>query len=102
MAQLMMKSDILATPLLREHIASNVEEIETILPKGSPLIVQIQRISKNLFGAHFRVRLFGRQIVFRVQDTNIFSAVVRARRGLLRQVDDVKSLSRELTRHRLR
>lgn len=102
MAQLMLNADILDTPSLRQHLATSVQEIETILPDGAPLIVHIKRVSKHLFGAHFRARLFGRQVVVRAYDANLFSAVNRARRGLLRQVDNVKGLSRDETRRRLR
>lgn len=100
MAQLMMNADILDTPSLRQHIACNVEEIETILPEGAPLIVHIKRVSKHLFGAHFRARLLGRQVVVRAYDANLFRAVNQARKSLLRQVSDVKQFSRAEARPR--
>ena len=102
MAQLMINTDVNEIPSLRKHIATQVDDIESKLPHGSPLIVQIKRISKNLFDACFRVRLLGKELIFSVQSANPFSAVSEARRGLLRQVCDVKSFSRQLARHRVR
>ncbi len=98
MAQLMLNHDIVDSPFLRQHIEENVEEIETLVPEGTPVKVQLKRISKRLFGADLRLLLFGRWIIVRTHDTDLFHAVNRARRHLLRQVDDAKGFQRD--RHR--
>lgn len=100
MAQLMMQQDIIDSPSLRLQITKNVEDIELVLPEGAPLIVHIKRVSKHLFGAHFRARLLGRQVVVRAYDQNLFHALSRARKSLLRQVDDIRQLRREEARPR--
>jgi ribosome-associated translation inhibitor RaiA len=111
MAQLTMNVDLIDDPLLREqsretirkHIEESFDEIEMLLPEDSPLILHIKKISKDLFGAHFRTRLFGRQVVVKAYDENLLSAVNRARRHLLRQVDDVRLHRRnEIRRRRTR
>lgn len=98
MAQLLMKHDIVDSPFLRRHIADNVEEIETILPEGAPLTVQIKRVSRHLFGAHLRSRLLGREVIVRAYDTDLFQALNRARRHLLQQIGDVRLERRALLR----
>ncbi len=90
MAQLTMNADIMDSPSLRQHIAENVEEIEMILPEGSPLNVHIKRVSRHLYSANLRAHLLGRELVVRAYDSNLFRALNRARRHLLRQVDDVR------------
>lgn len=100
MTQLTVTPDILETPSLREHIDQSLENIETVLPVGASLILHIKKISKHLFGAHFRVRLCGREVVVRAYDDNVFRALNRGRRGLLRQIGDVRSQHRDETRPR--
>jgi ribosome-associated translation inhibitor RaiA len=100
MAQFTIPADILEIPSLREHVDHQLEEIETILPEGTSLILHLKRVSKNLFGAHFRVRLLGRQVVITSTDDNVFRALNRGRRDLLRQISDVRHLHRDETRPR--
>lgn len=98
MAQLVLNHDILDSEFLRQHIAENVQEIETFLPRGTSVHVQLKKISKRLFGADLRLRLFGRWIIVRTHDTDLFHALNRARRHLLRQVDDAKGIRRSRIR----
>jgi ribosome-associated translation inhibitor RaiA len=98
MAQLVLNHDIMDNDFLRRQIAENVEEIETLVPRGTPVHVQLKKISKRLFGADMRLRLFGRWIIVRTHDTDLFHALNRARRHLLRQVDDAKGIRRSRIR----
>ncbi len=100
MAQLMLNPEIVDSPDLRRHIAERIEEIETVLPEGASLKVHLKRVSRHLFGARLHSRLFGREVVVRVYDANIFHALNRARRHLLRQVDDVRHEKRDRIRLR--
>jgi hypothetical protein len=100
MAQFTLTTDILDKPSLREHIDTSLADIETLLPEGTSLILHLKRVSKHLFGAHYRVRLWGRQVVVRAYDDNIFRAVNRGRRHLLRQIDDARLLHRDEVRQR--
>lgn len=90
MAQLMLNPEILDSADLRQHLAVNIEEIENVLPVGALLKIHIKRVSRHLFGAHVHSRLFGRDVMVRSYDSNLFQAINRARRQLLRQVDDVR------------
>ena len=98
MAQLHLNHDIVDSPYLRQHINDNVTEIETLVPHGTPVKLQIKRISKRLFGADFRLRLFGRWIIVRTHDGDLFHALNRARRHLLQQVDTAKGIERDRVR----
>jgi ribosome-associated translation inhibitor RaiA len=100
MAQLVMKHDIVDNPQLRQHVADNVAEIQDNLPTGAPLTVHIRRISKHLFGANVRVRMLGRDLVVRSYDTDLMLALAKARRHLLRQVDDLRHFHRAENRQR--
>jgi len=100
MAQLMMNHDIVDNPLLRRHIAEDIDEIETILPDGANLIVHVKRVSRELFAACFRSRLLGREVIVRAYDTDIFQALNRAKKNLMRQVDDVRHAKRDRARLR--
>lgn len=100
MTQLTITADILETPSLREHIDHSLEDIQTVLPEGTSLILHVKKISKHLFGAHFRVRILGRQVVVRAYDANIFRALNRGRRDVLRQIGDVRLMHRDETRPR--
>jgi ribosomal subunit interface protein len=98
MAQLVLNHNIMESEGLRQHIAENVEEIETLVPRGTPVHVHLKKISKRLFGADVRLRLFGRWIIVRTHDTDLFHALNRARRHLLRQVDEAKGIRRARVR----
>lgn len=100
MVQLTSSADILGIPSLREHIDNSLEEIETILPEGTSLILHLKRVSKHLFGAHYRVSLGGRQVVVRAYDENAFTAINRGRRNLLRHIGDARRLYRDEVRQR--
>ena len=99
MAQLNLNRNIVDSASLRKHIEENVEEIETLVPSGTQVMVQLKQISNRLFGADLRLRLFGRWIIVRTHDTDLFHALNRARRHLLRQVDDAKGMERRRVRH---
>lgn len=100
MAQLTSTADILGIPSLREHIDNSLEEIETVLPEGTPLILHLKRVSRHLFGAHYRVNLCGRQVVVRAYGESAFTAINRGRRNLLRHIGDVRHLHRDEARQR--
>lgn len=100
MAQLTMNPEIIDTPSLREHIANTVSDIETVLPDGAPLALHIKRVSNRLFGAHFRARLLGHEVVVRAYDDNLFRALNRARRGFIRRIGEVRHWQRDESRSR--
>jgi hypothetical protein len=100
MAQLVMKHDVVNQPLLRQTIAENVAEIQDNLPSGAPLTVHLRRVSKHLFGANMRVRMLGRELVVRSYDADLMQALLKARRHILRQVDELRHFRRGEERQR--
>src|SRR3712207_1427574 len=100
MAQFMIHHDVVDSPFLRGYIREIVEEFEHLLPENSPLTVHIKRTSRRLFCADIRAKLFGRPIVVSAVDTDLFLALARARRHLLRQMEDSKGLRTDRIRHR--
>lgn len=90
MLQLKLASDVHDSDLLRRHIEDNADEIESTIGDDVPLSVSVKRIAKNFFAIHLHARLFGRLFVVEEEDTNLFHAVTRARRHLLRQVTEIR------------
>jgi ribosome-associated translation inhibitor RaiA len=92
-------NSVMDSPPLRNHIEAILEELETLLPDESPLTISVKRVSKRLFGADIRARVFGRQLVVHTQDTDLLHALTRARRHLIRQIEEVRSERRYKLRH---
>lgn len=102
MVQLKVNGAIPNSPELRQHIEENLGEIEVALPKNSQLWVHVRMASKRVFAAAFRIRVLGRMLVVTAQDENVFQAINRARRQILRQLESVRSQHRNRDRSRLR
>jgi ribosome-associated translation inhibitor RaiA len=99
MAQLMLTQDFSNQPELRDHLRQNIEDLEMLLPEESPVTVRIKKISKHVFGADVRARLMGRLIVVSAQGTDVFQALSRARKHLMRQIEDIRGRKRNRLRH---
>lgn len=100
MAQLNVQHDVVDSPMLREHIEKNVADIETVLPDGTSVIVSLKRVSRTLFSADLRTKGFKRSLIVSEQDTNLFQALSRAKRLLMRQIEEVQKMERDRRRGR--
>lgn len=100
MLHLKLASDVHDSDLLRTHIESNAEEIQAVIGDEIPLSVHVKRIAKDVFAIDFHTRLFGKMLVVSEKDSNLFQAVTRARRHLLRQIGDVRKLRLDKARRR--
>lgn len=90
MLQLKLSPEVHDSELLRTHIESNADEIEAAVGDDVPLAFNVKRIARHVFAIDLRARLFGRLLVVHEQDENLFQAVTRARRHLLRQISDLR------------
>lgn len=102
MAQLKFQGSISVTPELRWHIDENIDEVENALPSDSQLNVHVRKSSKHLYSAELRTRVLGRMLIVKEEDPDLFQAVSRARRQILRQIEAVRTRQRERQRNRHR
>lgn len=103
MAQLKLDRDIVKTDGLVHFIEENFGEVESALPGDydeSALSLRLRRESKRAFSADFHARLFGRLLVVSASDANVFQAINRARRHLIRQIEELRRAKRQEVRHR--
>lgn len=98
MAQLNLQHDVVDSALLRDQIDKSIEEIEMMLPEGTAVSIHLRRESKSLFAANFRIRLFNKILVVTEEDSNLFQALNRAKKHLLRQINSIQKKHRDMKR----
>ncbi len=71
-------------------VLDHIEEIEERFTKEVDVSVYLIREGSGTFRAEFKVHAFRRDIVGKDQDEDIYAAMTRAKKHVIRQMSDIK------------